>query len=563
MSDAKGPEEHIRSQFLSRSLAAYSLVKEAGISEAEAAAHVVDGFQDDGIDAAYFEPDESVMYLVQAKWFREGQGTPALGDVLKFTAGIRDLIVEADSSKFNAKMQKIWPSLFAALNTAVTTFKFIVIHTGVQALSQECRGRLDELIDELNDTNPVASYAVHNQGEIHASISGGLDRPISLDVMLNEWGHLREPYQAFYGQVNAEEVAQWYKSHGDRLFRKNLRKLIGKSEINKFISDTAVENPEQFWYFNNGITVLCQDVRKKPLGGGTNESGVFECVGVSVVNGAQTVGSIADAYQRSPDTVKKARVHVRFISVAGGPEEFATSVTRATNTQNRIENRDFAALDTNQERLRRELLMEGVEYAYKTGERVIAPDKGFSIDDATVALACQSEDSNLAVMAKSSIGKLWTDITKPPYSLLFNDHVSGTFLWKIVQVHRVVESELNSIQQTESGRGRLTCVHGDRFTLHVVFDAIRKSGHSMLDLELPRDSEAIRRLTRDAFSAITIAVQSVFPNSMLHSLFKNQSKCKTLVTRRSFLALKFEVPSASRKDGPRAAKRSRQQGEPA
>ncbi|MFE3159893.1 AIPR family protein [Streptomyces sp. NPDC059221] len=56
-------------------------------------------------------------------------------------------------------------------------------------------------------------------------------------------------------------------------------------------------------------------------------------------------------------SLEEARVWVRFISLGGCPPDFATDVTRATNTQNSVESRDFVALDQQQERIRRDMLL--------------------------------------------------------------------------------------------------------------------------------------------------------------------------------------------------------------
>ena len=64
-------------------------------------------------------------------------------------------------------------------------------------------------------------------------------------------------------------------------------------------------------------------------------------------------------------------------------------MTTATNTQNRIEKRDFASLDPTQDRLKNELLLDlNKQYIYKTGERQPPPENGCNIDEATIALAC-------------------------------------------------------------------------------------------------------------------------------------------------------------------------------
>lgn len=89
------------------------------------------------------------------------------------------------------------------------------------------------------------------------------------------------------------DLVDWYQKFNLNLFSPNIRSFLGQTEINQSIRTTIQEEPEKFWYYNNGITVLAHDINKKPLGGNSKESGIFECKGIKVVNGAQTVGSLA------------------------------------------------------------------------------------------------------------------------------------------------------------------------------------------------------------------------------------------------------------------------------
>lgn len=110
-----------------------------------------------------------------------------------------------------------------------------------------------------------------------------------------------------------------------------------------------------------------------------------------------------------------ARVLVRLISLDNCPPNFADELTRAANTQNRIERRDFAALDPNQKRLRTDLLLEcQKEYAYQSGENAPQESVGCTLDEAAVALACAMPDVGLAVQAKREVGMLYEDIAKAP-----------------------------------------------------------------------------------------------------------------------------------------------------
>lgn len=62
-------------------------------------------------------------------------------------------------------------------------------------------------------------------------------------------------------------VAQWWKDHGRNLFARNIRNFKGSTEVNNSITATLRDQPEHFWYFNNGITILCSRVQKQVFGG--------------------------------------------------------------------------------------------------------------------------------------------------------------------------------------------------------------------------------------------------------------------------------------------------------
>ena len=244
------------------------------------------------------------------------------------------------------------------------------------------------------------SLEVLRQKELHGIVEqAALGASVDLTVMLHEYGIVREPYKAYYGQVDVADISTWGK-FGDHLYHRNIRGFKGSTEVNDSIISTVKDAPDKFLYFNNGITLLCSGLEKQPLGGKSRTSGVFDCKGASVVNGAQTVGSIIAALSATGVT-STARVMVRLISLEECPPDFGSEVTRAANTQNKIEKRDFAALDEEQTRIRSEMLLSlGKEYVFRTGDHPPSPDKGCTLDDAAVALACASADIAHCMTAK-------------------------------------------------------------------------------------------------------------------------------------------------------------------
>ncbi len=153
---------------------------------------------------------------------------------------------------------------------------------------------------------------------------------------------------------------------------------------------------------------------------GANATGLFALEGVSLVNGAQTTGTIGSLFLDNPEQVSKAIVMLQIIDLSSVDTETARQITRLSNTQNRIENIDFAALDPEQDRLRTELTFAHYSYLYKSGDKITNLEKQISFDEAIVALACLNDDVSYAVIAKGNVGALSEDITETPYKALMN-----------------------------------------------------------------------------------------------------------------------------------------------
>lgn len=72
----KQPEEKLQEARRSRALAALAVQYLTKCSESDAALSVIDGKDDNGIDAIAWDLDSAHLYLVQAKWSEQGKAGP-------------------------------------------------------------------------------------------------------------------------------------------------------------------------------------------------------------------------------------------------------------------------------------------------------------------------------------------------------------------------------------------------------------------------------------------------------------------------------------------------------
>jgi hypothetical protein len=140
----------------------------------------------------------------------------------------------------------------------------------------------------------------------------------------------------------------------DLLYEKNVRKFLGnKRKVNKGIEATIENHPERFGLYNNGVTIVAEEVTKVS----TDE---LVLTNPFIVNGCQTTRSIWSVLQRklksggtSPSDKQKewesrlntAVVITKIVVVGSEGEELLTETTRYTNSQNAVGEKDFIALE--------------------------------------------------------------------------------------------------------------------------------------------------------------------------------------------------------------------------
>jgi hypothetical protein len=544
MTDVKpDPPGDYRSKFLSRALAAFSLCALAECVPSEAAQSITDGYDDYGIDAIHFDLAGRVVYLVQSKWSHQGNGSIGLGDFEKFRKGVEALI-HPDFSKFNEKVRKREGEIRANLILRSDVRVVLVLcYSSPDPLGMHISRSLEEFLGLQNNVGDLDVFVseIFDLKRLYRQLSGDSETKLSFPITLRNWGTVDRPYRAYYGSLLVSDVAQW-AIHGRSLFDKNLR-YHRETEINSAIEATLEHRPEHFWYFNNGITILCRTLEKTVEGGVMRDNARFDCHGISIVNGAQTVGVIWELAKRNESYIKQttALVHARMISLRDCPDGFGTEVTRAANTQNPIRHRDFAALDPEQHRLSKEMAMDQKRYAFMSGDPDPRPDDGCNIEDATVALACAYPDVSLAVQAKREVGQLWQDITKAPYVLLFNQQLTAPAMWRAVLVMRAVEAFLEKASRTSTHRGELIAIHGNRFIAHRVFRDPAVSAYRNLSLPESSFLPAVEVATKSVLEDLAVVIKDHYPKDYLATLFKNAQKNKAL---EAYLSMPSSAPAS-------------------
>lgn len=532
LSDVKNPDE-IENKFYTRALAAMAVVMSCGVDYGLAAQSVTDDYHDMGIDAIYNDTVQKKLILVQSKWRKDGTGSVSQEEAHVFAEGV-DRIINLELQGCNNKITAKQPEIDAAIHDMDYQIESIFCHTGSQGMDTYALRPINDLLGRTNiaGSNELLTFSEVKLQEVYQFLANGQnsDNIILDNVVLTNWGMVDTPFKAYYGTVSVSAIGEWYNQYGNRLFAKNIRYYKGSTEVNQGIKDVLRNEPENFFYYNNGIKLLCKKITRKILHGTTREMGLFVLEGVSLVNGAQTTGTIGTLFAESPEILTTANVLIQMIDLGDSDEAQATQITKLSNTQNRIDGKDFASLDPNQERLRMELNFAGIKYLYKSGSKLDDPEHQITLDETIVSQACLSEDLSIVALAKGNVGALTENIAKAPYKLLFNGGTNSFSLYNGVQVLRAVDRLLKQHEATTTGRRRLVLVHGNRFLLNRILEKIKCSdGFDNKYLSNERIDDLVIEHFQEQWDSVFSAMETKFPDAYPSYIFRNVGRLKELV----------------------------------
>jgi hypothetical protein len=124
------------------------------------------------------------------------------------------------------------------------------------------------------------------------------------------------------------EIVNLYRTVGDDLLDPNVRFGLPSSKFNLRIKETAQQSPAFFWYYNNGITIICDHFDGE-------ETGTLNLTNPGIVNGGQSVKQLREAGTISSELLLILRV------IESSEKTFSQNIALFTNSQNPISLRDL------------------------------------------------------------------------------------------------------------------------------------------------------------------------------------------------------------------------------
>jgi hypothetical protein len=286
---------------------------------------IFEGFDDEKIDAIDISEDELIVKFLQFKNHKnidKGIGDDSV-DGLIVTIDLMLANKSFKSTRLNDKIKEI--------KSAVRSKYIITFISSGQCLSDRQRRRLSAKISSWNGSSNAFSFEEINLQNLQ-EMAYSKNLPTiedTIDTILEN-----PPYQAQIGShksliadLSGIEIAKYYEKYGEKLLQQNIRNSEGDTSSNNaiYFSATSKKDGFNFYFYNNGITIMCEnwnyDILQKRL----------ELKKPQIVNGGQTVRQINKAFKNN-ELNSNVRVVIRVIS-SDSDKEFSGNVAVNLNNQ--------------------------------------------------------------------------------------------------------------------------------------------------------------------------------------------------------------------------------------
>lgn len=326
--------------------------------------YIVDGANDGGIDAIFNDSysENNDLIIIQSKYYDSTKLSvkDVESEIHKILKTLKDLKKRNDT---NYKKELVQSYLDCTENTNEDSQIKIYIFTSFEVKDNNTKNGYLKEIKKLETEN--------------YSIDIFFGRDIIEQVVLIDTGKFSVPKAKMkidkvdnflsYGDsiivnASAQSINELFKKyHNKGLLASNLRYYIKDKKVDKGINQTIKNEPDNFWYFNNGIIIVSSNYEIN-----SKEIVLYD---FSIVNGGQTTALIGQInFSQNQDFF----VQVKIIKTVGetekDQEKFILKVAESSNSQKAIKDKDLISNKMEQLKLKSELSKLGIYYVLKRGE---------------------------------------------------------------------------------------------------------------------------------------------------------------------------------------------------
>lgn len=326
-----------------------------------------DGSSDGGIDVALLDtgPEEladdggvsgHTWYLVQSKY-----GAAFAGPSTLLIEGQKVIdTLDGKRSRLNSLAEGVLERLSNFRNGAGPADKIVLVFATEENLRDTEKQVLADLrvmgaarLGPIFDVETISIETIHARlQEVEAATSA---KRLTVDLAAHLVSSGPDLLVGSVGLQNLYEFLKQYRDQTgdlDRIYEKNVRRFLGgRGKVNKAMQATLRDAPERFGLYNNGITIVVH--------GYEHSETQVKLTEPYIVNGCQTTRTIWEVFHSrlnaggtgvNPEIeawkakALQGAVVAKIVKVGDSGEALLQAITRYTNSQNAIREKDFLAL---------------------------------------------------------------------------------------------------------------------------------------------------------------------------------------------------------------------------
>lgn len=443
---------------------AAQVLKNYGLSDEEIDNGIIGGGNDGGCDSIYIFLNDEIITSDQVDTLSASKGSVlnitiiqsknvlGFGEdaIMKWKTISENLLDSGNSIKdFIGRYSEDTLEQFELFRDSFTklmrsqvrvVFKYYYVTLGLE-VHPNTQSQADELMKKIKSLYPTSDvsiefitadklYELYNtciETSTHLEL---VDQPIALGR--------NEQYVAL---VNLAEYYRFITDDKNNLrksfFEANVRDYQGGNSVNNSIAETlANDNGEDFWWLNNGVTILSE--RIQPI-----TARELELLKPEIVNGLQTSTEIFNYYTNNPSGVANEKRNLLVRIITPSSEESRDNIIFATNNQTSIPKSSLRVTDPIHLQIELFFKTRGLYYDrrknyYKNQKKKVTEIVSVSfLAQCLISIILRKPD-----YARARPSTLLTD--NKTYDTLYNEHNDLSAYYKCAFVGKKVQKHLKN-----------------------------------------------------------------------------------------------------------------------
>lgn len=323
---------------------------------------ITNGPNDGGVDFVYYDEESSKVILGQCKYTKNLKLNDIITELNKMSTTVENFKI-SNTGIYNEKLRA---ELQNALDRLPDGDEGNVEYN-IYTISDYDETSIMNKIEAEHNTYSKEMVNVYGKDEFITKIKEKVEKlntieeefTINIDQANNYLTYSNSSADGIMVNMSSNSLIKMFNKYKDEgLLDMNIRKYVKNKMVDDGIKRTLGKDRSNFWFFNNGIIIACDDYYV--------DGNTVKIRGFSIVNGGQTTNRIGN-YKGSNH--EEFFIPCKIICINNKNKNLFSKVAETTNSQKPIYPRDLKANSPEMKMLQSWLDKENIYLEIKRGEK--------------------------------------------------------------------------------------------------------------------------------------------------------------------------------------------------